>query len=331
MCCSAEPAKLSNTILFGAETEIDGVYHHVLGYQNRAENLSKNPNCMILAIPAKNELGPQSVIDTRGFKDILKLYAELFPNHARTRGLTKGVTLCSDDSYSVQVFDSGSYTVVLSKNLDLIEKALAQVDEKKRPTISSDLLNGLKKMYPADWQYVFCCFDGTIDAEPLVWIYQPLNPIQIFMPALDAHDGKAPDLNAHIKMDHTIAVASHRVEESKRNRKVDFYRKQDVPSEHRNLFPPAFAGATYQGTSPVNGDFWFPVSNFDNDSFSLTRATPPLSTPVKMKGMYLQQTGQRVTTKPADAVKTVGAITFDASDRDADVSDLGKDQDRSDR
>ena len=278
MCMTSESAKLSNTILFGAETEIDGTYHHVLGYQNRAEDLSGKPNCMILPIPAKNTLGPENIIDTRGFNQVLKLYAELFPKRTQARSvrmLYKSVSF--DDSDSVQVFDSGSYTVVLSKNLDLISEALALVPDAKRPNIRAELLASLKKFYPDDWQYAFCCFDGTMEAEPLLWKYEPLNTAQLFLPALDAHDGDAPNMNRRVRLDHTVVVASHKVKESiKYNSKIDFYRRQDIPENVKSLFPPAYAGDTFDGTTKVNGDFWFDVNQIPNAMRKLVRATPPL-------------------------------------------------------
>src|SRR5271166_24211 len=57
MCCTLANARLSNTILYAAEVCPDGKeVVHVLGYQNRVQNLppAKGPsgNAMILPFPA---------------------------------------------------------------------------------------------------------------------------------------------------------------------------------------------------------------------------------------------------------------------------------------
>jgi hypothetical protein len=46
----------------------------------------------------------------------------------------------------------------------------------------------------------------TIDAEPLLWWYEPKDPSHLFMPALDAHDGLPPEPGSDVDVDHVLVV-----------------------------------------------------------------------------------------------------------------------------
>jgi len=206
MCCTLYPAVLSKTILYAGEALIDGKLVHVLGYQNSAQNESSGPNAMILPFPASAHMSQQNVVDTSECKDVLTKYGEMFkqpPNNRRTLG---------DRSYgedSVQVFDSGNYTVVLADNVNHIKGALKLVDEARRPEINADVFKRMGELYP-DWPIAVCCFNSAemVENEPMVWWYEPKNPNQLFAPALDAHDGGPPDPKAMVKVDHTVVIGS---------------------------------------------------------------------------------------------------------------------------
>ena len=63
MCVSAASASLSNTIVYCGLAEKNGRVVHVMGYQNRAENLAAGPNCMILHLPAVGPMSPDNMPD----------------------------------------------------------------------------------------------------------------------------------------------------------------------------------------------------------------------------------------------------------------------------
>ena len=206
MCCTLFPAVLSKTVLYAGEALIDGKLVHVLGYQNTAKNTASGPNAMILPFPTSVHMGPGNVVDTSECKDVLTKYGELFKrgNDRRSRSFS-----ASKGFDSVQVFDSGNYTIVLADNVNLIKGALTLVDAARRPDINADVLRRMGELYP-DWPIAVCCFNSAemVENEPMVWWYEPKNPDQLFAPALDAHDGGPPDPKAMVNVDHTIVIGS---------------------------------------------------------------------------------------------------------------------------
>ena len=207
MCCSLHPAKLTSTILYAAETLYQGNLAHVLGYQNRAENLSKGPNAMLLPIPSETPMGPDNMLDTTAAKSILTDYANAVRASTARRSRGFGMKGMRDEDDSVQVFDKGGYTIALADSAKDILPALSRIPENRRPVVNAEIFEAYDYLYPK-WKMALCAWDGSLEASPLLWWYRPMNAGQLFMPALDAHDGHAPKLAANIEMDHTLIVGS---------------------------------------------------------------------------------------------------------------------------
>jgi len=259
MCLTLEPSRMSGTILYAAETVHNDKLVHVMGYQNKAENLSPRPNAMILPIPSAAPMGPGNAIDMRACKNVLKDYEQVYiANKPRTRGLTKGLMNLGVDS--VQVFDTGNYTVVLARDATQIPSALSLVPENKRPNPKPDIFAAYAKLYPG-WHIALCCYDGTVDAEPMVWQYEPLDPARLFAPALDGHDGQVPNVTAsQVQRDHTVILSL--VNTPKTRFAMDFRSSRTasvIPETHQHLFGRYFRGAQQHGPTK-NGDFSFPIS-----------------------------------------------------------------------
>lgn len=249
MCMSSEPSVMSNTKLYVGRAEHLGKNVHVLAYQNTAE--SDVPNCMILPFPAKEPMGPANIIDTSKFDKFLDEIVE------STREVLKGVylnskrlTLGFDDDLA-QVFNSGSYAVVLASNPDQIVPALERVEEVKRPKITKEFMDKLGELYP-EHQFAVCCWKGNIKPEPLLWWYEPTNPEVLFYPAMDAHDGNPPDLDKKVVVD-TNLVTGTREKPSKSAYYSKVYYSQDI-SEIRHLLPDYARGTKVWNLLP-NGDF----------------------------------------------------------------------------
>ena len=205
MCITFGPAHLSSTLLYAAEVIHDGRIVHVLGYQNSAKNLAPGPNAMILPFPTAEPMTSANILDTSQCPNILLDYAASLKQRSdrRSRGLgemTKGV----------QVFDSGNFTVVLADRPTDIPKALQLVPEARRPEPNTNVLAAFERIYPG-WPIALCCFNTREMAkpDPLLWWYVPKNKDQLFMPALDAHDGGPPKLDAMVDVDHTVMVGSY--------------------------------------------------------------------------------------------------------------------------
>ncbi len=264
MCVTSGPARLSNTIIYAGQAQRDGALVHVLGYQNRAETRA-GPNAMLLPFPSRAAMGPENVIDTTGCKNLLKDLAELGKPRTRSLGLTKGGPA---SARSVQVFNSGSYTVVLSQTARLIPEALTQVPENRRPRVNEELFEAYTQWYPL-WPIALCCWDGAVDAEPLLWWYEPKDETTLFYPGLDSHDGGVPQLGRRVDIDHTLIfpVAHGRGAATKHVQMPDGVRRfiaSDIESrESASVLP--------------NGDWWLPADGNPRElALALhQRRTPP--------------------------------------------------------
>jgi hypothetical protein len=269
MCCSLRPAKLTNTILYAAETMHDGRLLHVMGYQNRAENRSKGPNAMLLPIPSDEEMGPDNMLDTTAAKGILKDYAEAFrERHDRlSRGMTKGYAAMRGP---VKVFDKGTYTVALAESASDLTSALGRIPDNKRPEVNEEIFAAYDKLYP-DWKMALCAWDGTVEAEPLLWWYEPKDSSQLFMPALDAHDGHPPKLGSEVAVDHTLIVGSVTAPD-KGAIEVRF---REPPPEHLKPFlaTRVMGKEMPSGTRLKNGDFSCRIARVHQGA--IERIAPP--------------------------------------------------------
>jgi len=208
MCVSFGPADFSNTIIFADKLK-NG--QHVLGYQNTAENLSSNKvNAMLLPLPAANKLGPGSMIDTTSCKDIFKDMQDAIPRR-RTRGFGPAVIGCAAGSLGFQIFKSGVYTVLLASNASYIKFAINKLPEEERPVVANDILEAYQVWYPG-WQMALCLWSGkdALEANPILWKFDPIYPERLFYPGLDAHDGMRPNLNKNnnVSRSHSLIVGS---------------------------------------------------------------------------------------------------------------------------
>lgn len=253
MCCTSGKAELKDTILYANRITKNDKIVHVLGYQNRAINLESGPNAMILPFPAKSPMTSANMVDTSNNKSILKRMASVIANHGQR--LTKS----APRSFSVEIFDSGEYTVVLASNPDLIPSALLDVPENKRPNIDPSFFAAYNKWYPG-WPVAVCCFEASseIDAAPLLWWYEPIDDSRFFLPTLDSH-GSVPDLDKKVKVDHTIIMGSN----AQHAFIVDY--RSDI-SNIKEYLSPKILGRKIEGRYK-NGDFYMYADGSGNPKF----------------------------------------------------------------
>jgi hypothetical protein len=270
MCLTLQPAKLSNTTLYAGEANLDGRYVHVIGYQNKAQNQHAGPNAMILPFPSRAPMGPENVFDTTGCKRVLTDLGRVIPRADRLRGFSKGIALNSVDSLSVQVFDTGSYTVLMSKNIAAIPSALNQVPANKRPQINQDIFDAYAKWYQG-WSIALCCFEAgaEVKPEPMVWWYEPINEEWLFAPGLDGHDGRVPRLDKGVDV-YTDIVFGSTIEPA------------GTPVRYTDAFagglaqclPSRACGAEVHGVK-VNGDYLIQREMVRNGNANYKRLAPP--------------------------------------------------------
>jgi len=233
MCCTFTESKMSNTRIYVGEAQRQGKLVHVLAYQNTA--ISNRPNAMVLPFPAAAKMGQENVIDTRKFKNFLEEIGEATRMRAKSfgrRGMTLGAASFDSDSLA-EVFDSGSYTIVLATNVWQIPEALSRVAAEKRPNVTSDFLIGYNELYP-EQPIAVCCWNGAIEAEPLMWWYEPRDTKSLFVPTMDAHSGKAPKVGEKVDTDHIISVGSTT---GNMGSKVTYSQARSMPAEVKELLP----------------------------------------------------------------------------------------------
>lgn len=261
MCCSLEPAELSDTIVSCIETAHPETSKliHVAGYQNKATSPG-GPNAMLLPFPSAVPMGPANVVDTTSAKRLLKDYAETLVE--RTRGFSKGLLSLSADGLDddIQVFEAGSYHIVMAANAAAIPSALRFVPSAKRPRVNQAIFDAYAKFYPsATWQFALCCWNGAVDAEPMMWWYQPNDPDYLFLPGLDAHDGLPPKLGTQVRVDHSLIVGSN-ISAVKNAERV-YFRDRDMSPALKPYIASSVVGTEAKGAAH-NGDWRFHKSNF---------------------------------------------------------------------
>ena len=209
MCITLEPATLASTILVAHQVEHDGKTVNVVGYQNHATSVGTGPNAMILPIPSAVDMTPANCIDMTGAEALFRRYENLVRPVARNASRSPAPAAIAGP----QVFDSGSYTVVLTKRFDLerLREVLAGLPADKRLDLrpsQMSIFDSFRSLYPR-WHLAICIWNGTIEAEPILWWYEPMRAYvdKHFLPGLDAHDGNPPDPSLKsVAIDHTLVA-----------------------------------------------------------------------------------------------------------------------------
>lgn len=193
MCISSGPAHFSKTKILTMPKE----NRHFTAYQNDAENLSNQPNALILPIPGRTR--PEWFVDTSSYNKFLEEIVEEYK--PKSRGMTLGM---KSKSLSYESFELGQYTVGLCSTLDGMKDFLNSVPDEKRAKINPELLQFFVEKYP-NWSFALCLFSSTskMKSQPIAYEYEPFSSDFIFFPTMDSHDGSAPK-NEPTLMDHDL-------------------------------------------------------------------------------------------------------------------------------
>lgn len=231
-------------------------------------------NAMILPIP--DAVGNIEVIDTTSCPNFLKdIRSALTP---RSRGGLRRGSFGSDSAKSVRIIEFDVYTIVIAKSAKELAKVIKSdaISEDRRPALNDEIFKAYAKWYP-NWAIAVCCFSNTDAqrAKPLLFSYEPTkqdDPDYLFVPTLDAHDGKAPDLNASVDVDHTIFVATPGMSDS--HGMTVFYSDPAIELGVAELLPRKVMGKVVSGKYR-NGDVVFKCSDLENGIVRGLRALPP--------------------------------------------------------
>jgi hypothetical protein len=137
MCVSMGPAEFAGTILYcGRRNHPEHGSIEVLGYQNTAVNLGGGPNAMLLHLPARSMTARQFLPVGRAERVLHDMVDAVTPVAAGPgRGLVD--RMGGPAAAPVEIFQHDIYTVVLAENAAFIPAALAGVERRKRPALST--------------------------------------------------------------------------------------------------------------------------------------------------------------------------------------------------
>jgi hypothetical protein len=201
---------------------------------------------MVLPFPTDVGMGPDNIIDTREGGRFLRD----LDMSARTqyRGMALNSTMFgARPDETLQVFKSGSYTVLLTRNVLMIPGALMSMPDKQRPPVTESFLIGYERRYPG-WPIAVCCWRGHLESEPLLWWYEPRAADErLFIPTMDAHDGQPPRPGP-VQVDHAILWGND-------NGAFVPYFPRKLPSAIQELMPQKMSAARLSGPMS-NGDTW---------------------------------------------------------------------------
>lgn len=179
---------------------------HALGYQIDAATFS-GPNSMVLHVPATH-IDTVATVSTSDAPDLIKDMAKLAAK--RISPLAKGMSRGIGGGSSYRVQECGIFHVVVADGPDGVMEALRDVPIDRRPSyISQALLNSYKHAYP-DYKLVMACFNNRElgKGQPLLFTYEPLDPMRIFAPGLDEHTGQPPRLGERMERNFRVIFGS---------------------------------------------------------------------------------------------------------------------------
>jgi hypothetical protein len=243
MCITLGPARLTQTRLIAFVNEKKGT--HVLGYQNTVENLSDQGNGMLFAVPG--EMKEEYFYDTTEYSKFMEEIVE--QTKPRSRGFSYGSAIGSAKG-SVTQFELGAYTVLFSHSMESLMERVSLLPEEKRPSFNPSLVNFFESHYHG-WGFVICCFSGrnALNAQPILFEYIPDYPEHLYLPGMDAHNGKAPDLKAYVHTDHELIIGYMQEGES------NIHFSKAVPEILRGRNYKTFS----RDGNELNGDWFVPV------------------------------------------------------------------------
>lgn len=241
MCVSFRPSTMSSTRIALVETE----HHHTMAYQNTA--VSSGPNCMVLPIPAQGDV---QLIDMQQAKNLLRDQENALKALLMTfRSASKTLSARG----SVRVETVGSYTVVIAKGASVDRVLQAAGGLGPEAGVTRAFLENYLRIYPG-WTLLLCFWDGSKEAEPLACRYVSYFPQSLYVPMLDAHDGRPPELGKMVNRDHFISHASYRYQRPDSNLLFT-----EVPRSVSEFFLPVFYAEELRHSRTPNYDMMIPL------------------------------------------------------------------------
>ena len=283
MCCSAWSATFSRTITGTWEVLVEGRLTHVLWYQNRVgygqdtngpplTSKQSKGNCLIIPLLGTWEsIRLLNTFDTPNLlEDISESLAYPVEDLSPMLGAPQASAFGSGGGMIFLQFDI--YDIVLAERACDIPSVLSQINPEKRPEVNDAVFDMLNRWY--DCPVAVCCFNDSQngEAKPLGFAFEPLYPDKLVVYTLDAHDGKPPDPNRAVEVDHDIFVGSYLMQAERRAR-VKY--SDSIPQHLSPYVLPEVLGMPIRSMLMENGDFVFSKEDVRKGIFQGVRSLPP--------------------------------------------------------
>lgn len=225
------------------------------------------------------------LVDTTSCPDLLKAIKKAVQppqRKTRRRRSDSDRTLGGADSVVIEEFDI--YTIVRAESALAIFDAIQSVEARKRPDLNEELMAKLDEWYGCSW--AVCCFDEREEGEalPIAYRYKAKYPEIGVIYTMDGHDGKVPDVNAKVKLDHAVFAGSYKLDVSSKGKEVRY--QSDRSAALRDYSPNRVVGTAFpKGTQLVNGDIMVKRAEVERGIWNPYRVTPVLMKgrkPIKM-------------------------------------------------
>lgn len=166
------------------------------------------------------------------------------------------------------------YDIVLAERAADIPQVLAQINPQKRPEVNDAVFGMLDRWYMCP--VAVCCFNDSQsgEAKPLGFAFEPLYPDKLVVYTLDGHDGKPPNPNTLVKVDHDIFVGSYLMKAASHAR-VSY--SDDIPAHLSPYILRDILGMQIKDKRMENGDFLFSTEQVRKGVFQGLRSLPPMA------------------------------------------------------
>jgi hypothetical protein len=229
-------------------------------------------NCLIIPLSGKWE--SIKLLNTSDTPSLLKDVAKaLTPPRPKLRSVQSAAVPAAAAPAGGMVFlKFGIYDIVIAERPSEISAVLHQIDERKRPEVNPAVFDIFEKWYGCP--VALCCFNDldSFESKPIAFAFEPLDPSRLMVYTLDAHDGKPPDPDALVKLDHTIFVSSHRIY-AYAGGKIDY--TNAIPDHLKPYLVKRVIGMDSFDTPMKNGDFIFDPQEVRAGNFKAWRTLPP--------------------------------------------------------
>ena len=275
MCCVNHPAETIDTKLCVARVmHPEHGLMETVGYGTKVHNLRKHKaNAMLLPIPADGRVGDIFIHDPKNTRGVLDRYVKaVWPPVPALRSNLIGSAVRYSARGEIRLEKVGPFHSLIADDPRDMPERLMDLPEDIRPEINTAIFEWFQKNYKG-WKIALVCWINSAETDGLWYSYRPMDGINTLRaPAIDSHDGTAPDLTKEVYIDHRL-FASWPEMLGGVEVNLDF-----VPEETRAFLPKRIAGADLRYRKMINGDFAITASQFKGAILpldSIGRSLPP--------------------------------------------------------